>query len=183
MRVSTRLDPIQRDIDLILAEDLSPEGRSRMLASYAREQLEDAQDVNQRALGSVPPHETFVDGRQDAPLEGVRPDGTILFEFALVEDVLVWIGEQLARHAPFLTGRFSESITLFADGTEITPGEPIPSVREYVYLSTVPYARKIERGQSAQAPEGVFEVIAAMASRRFGNIARISFSYRSPFSA
>jgi hypothetical protein len=48
----------------------------------------------------------------------------------------------------------------------------------YEFVSTVPYARKIERGLSPQAPDGVYQVVAVLAQKRFGNVARIRFSYR-----
>jgi hypothetical protein len=47
-------------------------------------------------------------------------------------------------------------------------------------VNTQPYARKIERGHSKQAPNGVYETVAHLAARRFGNMARIRFGYRSP---
>jgi hypothetical protein len=47
-------------------------------------------------------------------------------------------------------------------------------------VNTQPYARKIEKGLSPAAPDGVYEVVAALAKRRFGNIASIKFSYRAP---
>lgn len=62
MAVKTRLEPLDRDIALILDQELSPGARSRRLAEFAKEQLVVAQDQNRRALGAVPPHETFVDG-------------------------------------------------------------------------------------------------------------------------
>ena len=48
-----------------------------------------------------------------------------------------------------------------------------------MFLNAQSYARKIERGQSSQAPDGVYEAVAAMAARRFGNVARIRFGFRS----
>jgi len=47
-----------------------------------------------------------------------------------------------------------------------------------VFLNIQPYARKIERGQSSQAPDGVYQAVATLAQRRFGNVAKITFSYR-----
>ena len=46
-------------------------------------------------------------------------------------------------------------------------------------LNAQPYARKIERGQSDQAPDGVYEGVATLAKRRFGNVAFVGFGYRS----
>ena len=46
---------------------------------------------------------------------------------------------------------------------------------EYVFINTVPYARKIERGSSSQAPDGVYQAVAMLARDRFGNVARITY--------
>lgn len=179
MPVSIKVEPINRDIAVILRDDLSPEARSATLAEFAREVLAEGERTNQVALGRIPPHETFVDGREGAQPESVRPDGVIIFEFSLLEDLFSWIGEQLVLHSPVKSGRFARSFKFFADGIEVAENAPVsPLVSEFVFLNTQPYSRKIERGESPQAPDGVFQAVAALAMRRFGNIARISFSYR-----
>lgn len=178
MAIRTRIEPIERDIAVLFADDLSPEARSMQLAAYAREQFDAVQAENTRIIGQTPPHEQFVDGRRDAPLESVKPDGRIVFEFDLINELFAWIGEQLVVHSPVLTGRYQRSHLFFADGVEIAVGAVPPEAREYAFVNAVPYARKIERGLSDQAPDGVYEAVAALASRRFGNVARIRFTYR-----
>ncbi len=182
MTVRTRVQPIDREIALMIAEDLSPQARSKALATFGAEQIEDARQTNRTILGRIPRHTIAVDGRIGVALESVRPDGVILAEFELVDDVLIWIGEQLAKHSPKLTGSYAKSHTIFADGVEIVLGGKVPNAAEYVFINTKPYARKIERGQSSQAPDGVYQVVAALARRRFGNIVRIGFSYRTAIS-
>jgi hypothetical protein len=178
MAVRTRITPINRNIELIMQRSLSPQAQSVRLASYARARLAEAQEINRQALGRVPPHETFVDRRQGAPLESVKPDGLIVFDFELLDDLFAWIGEQLVIHAPVLTGEYQRSFVFFADGVEVDPGAQVPPAQEYVFLNTQPYARKIERGLSDQAPDGVFQAVATLAKERFGNMASIRFSYR-----
>lgn len=105
----------------------------------------------------------------------MRPDGVIQYEFELLGDLFVWIADQLQKHSPVLTGRFQKSFTFFADGNEIDVGGVIPhDAREFVFVSSAPYARKIERW------DGVFESVAVLARQRFGNQASIGFSFRSP---
>ncbi len=178
MAVSSRIDPLDRDIELIIANDLSPAARSAHLANFAREKLAEAQAGNQVALGRVPPHETIVDQRRGAVVETVKPDGTIVFEFEMIETALAAIGEMLVLQSPVLSGDYQDSHVLLADGIAITPGQPIPAASEYVFVNSQPYARKIERGLSPQAPEGVYHAVAVLASRRFGNLASVKFSYR-----
>jgi hypothetical protein len=180
MVISTRLDPIDRDIDLIVSSELSPKAQSERIAAYAREQLADAQNTNRGALGYLPPHRTYVDARANAPLESVRPNGgIILFEFELVETMLSVIAEMLRRGSPVRSGLYQSSHALFADGTEVEAGSRPPDASEYAFINTQPYARKIERGLSPQAPEGVYHVVAELAAKRYGNIALVRFGFRS----
>lgn len=180
MAFSVRLDPIAKDLELFIKQGLSPAERSKAFAGYARQELNKAKANNRAALGRETPHMTFVDGAKNRPLEAVKPDGVIVFEFELINDILSWVGRQLVLHSPRLTGRYQDSHMLFADGAEIKAGAPLPAADEYVYLNPLPYARRIERGWSGQAPDGVYEAVAALAKRRFGNMARVTFGYRLP---
>lgn len=179
--IRTKVESIDKDIEVIIREDLSPEAQSKALANFARNKLREGQDQNERAIGYVPPHETYVDGSRRTDVEGVRPDGTIVFEFDLVNDVFEYIGSLLVKHSPYKSGAYAGSHAFYIDGAEYSAGDNIPpSWNEAAFVNTQPYARKIERGQSPQAPEGVYESVAHMASSRFGNLVKIRFSYRSP---
>jgi hypothetical protein len=177
MAITVRMATMHRDVEVLLDDILSPQARSRHIADFARDQFRDAQATNRQALGRVPPHESFVDGRQTDDFDSVRPDGQITITFQLIGEVLEWIGEQLVLASPVLTGAYSRTHAIFADGIETT-GKGISEGSSFVFLNTRPYARKIELGQSDQAPEGVYEAVAAVAANRFGNIAKIAFTYR-----
>lgn len=178
MSVRSRISSFNRDVELLISDALSPKAQSRALAAFAREELARAQAQNSAALGRVPPHDTFVDGQRREDVDTVKPNGRIVFEFHLVNEVLAWISEQLVVNSPILTGRYVASHALFVDGVEIEPGRMPLDGKEYVFVNTLPYSRKIERGLSPQAPDGVYQAIAAVAARRFGNIARVHFTYR-----
>lgn len=178
MALRTRVEPISRDLELLFAQDLSPAVRSKQLAAFAGEVIDEAKETNRRVLGVVPPHTITVDGREGAPLASVRPDGIVRAEFELVNEALAWINTQLQMHSPVLSGRYAKSHELFADGVDTENPNAAPPAQEYVFLNIQPYARKIERGQSSQAPDGVYQAVATLARRRFGNIAKIDFSYR-----
>ena len=182
MSIVTRVQPIERDIALLIDETASPEAASRLIASTARAALADAQQKNTAALGHAPDFERTVDGRRNAPEETVRPDGVIVYAFdvGLQGDVVDWCWQEVLRRAPVRSGRFAASQVLYADGMPVETPDPTLQAQEWVILSTEPYARKIERGQSAQAPDGLYEAIATLAQRRFGNIARVRFGYRVP---
>lgn len=175
---AARIPSIAREIEVMISEELSPQAQSRHLADFARGALKEAQDQNRAALGRVPDHRSFVDGRETEVLDTVRPDGRITFEFQLLDQVLEWIGEQLVQGSPVLSGLYARSHALFADGVEKEPGKMPADATEFVFINVLPYARKIERGLSPQAPDGVYEAVAAVAAGRFGNIAKIRFGFR-----
>jgi len=182
MALQTRIQPLGREFELFLSEDLGPKARSAALAAFAAETIEEAKQANKQVLGVVPPYEVFVDGQEGVPLTSVKPDGVIRAEFELVNEALAWINTQLQMHSPVLSGRYAKSHELFADGIDTENPNVAPPAEEYVFLNIQPYARKIERGLSPQAPDGVYQAVATLAQRRFGNVAKITFSYRTAIS-
>jgi hypothetical protein len=179
------VEPLDLDFAVLIADEFSPAARSARIADFAREQLAAAQATNAAALGFVPAHQTVVDGAAGISEDHVRPDGVIVYTFELLGELFAWISEQLRVHAPVRSGRFRDSFELFADGVLVDPAGEIPPAREYVFLSPLAYARKIEGSavrppESRQAPDGVFEAVAALAAQRFGNQALIRFSFRAP---
>jgi hypothetical protein len=179
MKVNTRISPIRQQIDLVIQRTMSPEAQTARVAQVAREQLAEAQEINRQSIGRIPPHESFVNGTRSDRFEDVQPGRSILSRFDIIADLFVWIDEQLIIHSPVLTEAYAKSHTFYADGTEADPARP-PEASEFVFLSALPYSRKIERGLSKQAPSEVYEAVTVLAQRRFGNRASISFGYRSP---
>lgn len=179
MALSVRVDSIAKDIDIIIRQELGPEARSKVIANFARQELRKGQDQNQKVLGRVPPHKTFVDGAQSQSEDRVKPDGgQIVYEFELVTNGLAWIDQQLRIHAPKDSGRFERGFVFFADGAQADPDDP-PPAKTYTYTNREPYTRKIERGLSPQAPDGVFEAVAAMARQRYGNLMKVQYGFAS----
>jgi hypothetical protein len=184
--VRTRVEPLDRDVSLLIDELLSPQAQSKQFAAAAQVFLNEADETNLQVLGRVPRNKTFVDGREGAALSSVRPDGVIVREYELVIDLLVFIADELRAVSPHRSGRYQKSHTLFADGTEVPPGAVIPDANEYVFLSDAPYARKIEGAkgrapESPMAPRGVYQITALKANARYSNLAKIKFVWRSPF--
>lgn len=179
------IDPIDIEIAALINEELSPKARSAALAGIARDVLAAAQDQNNQALGHIPPHTTTVDGAQGASEDAVRPDGQIVYAFQMADELVGWIREQLLVFSPVSAtdshpGLYRSSNVLFADDVEIAPDQPVPQASRYTFFNTTPYARPIERGESSQAPSGVYEAVAALAAQRFGNQADISFAFIAP---
>lgn len=178
MPVTTRIEPIARDLAVFVNEFKSRD-RSQVLADFAQGEINDAKEINRAALGRVPIYVVHVDGRKGAPLESVRPDGVIAVEFELSTDLFQFIFDTLNRFSPVKpTGTYKRSNRMFADGQEFTIGQNIPPADEYVFINSVPYAKKIERGFSSQSPDGVYQATALLARARFGNIAKIMYGFR-----
>jgi len=147
-------------------------------AAFARTEIDSAKAENAAILGAVPRVRIFVDGHEGAALESVRANGVVVAEFELMGEVLVYIHQQLVQHSPVKSGRYQHSHVLFADGAQVEPGLGAPVASEYVFVNTQPYARKLEKGASSEAPNGVYQAVAAMAKQRFSRLARITFDYR-----
>jgi hypothetical protein len=180
MGVRVRVDVISRDIFFAPGGGLSPQDQSKALAEFARAKIAEADAINAKSSGSAVSREVYVDGVRGAALETVKPNGEIVAEYDLASDVIEWTFAQVRAASPVLTGRYRLSHRLYADGVEVESPKEATNASEIIITSVVPYARKIERGQSPKAPDGVYQAVAALAQRRFGNIARIRFTYRSP---
>jgi hypothetical protein len=167
----------------------------RLTADTARLKLREVQGARPRR------YKQFVDGVEGAPLGSVRPGGNIRFLFGALTGVLQWIYQELRARSPVgpergeaggqhkIPGRIGEVTTqhvhyrdvhwLFVDGAR----DRVPATGETVVVNEVaffvnarPYARRLEHGWSLQAPDGVYELVALEAERRFPD-ARIEFRY------
>lgn len=176
--INVAVEPIDQDIGVMIDDLLSPAAQSAALADYARSVEKETEADNQQALGFIAPHVTIVDGTEGASEDRVRPDGTIVYEFTLLNDLFAFIDQMLIEHSPVKSGRYDKSHELFADGVVIDPNGEIPPASEYYFANTQPYARKIEEGESSAFPDGVYQGIATLAKDRFDNLATISFDYR-----
>ncbi len=180
----TRIEPIRRDITLMVNRALSKENQQKMFVAAARRILAEADAKNLAALGLAVGHETFVDGARSESIDQARAN--IVRAYELLPLALTAIGALLWRYSPFRRGTFRASHILYADGAEIGRvsgnGWQAPDiderVRELVFVSSVIYARPLERGRSKQAPGGVSQVVAALARQQFSRFAKISFTYR-----
>jgi len=187
-------EPINRDIRLLL-DGLSPSEATLQFARLATEHIDDAKKQNRQRLGREPQAKTYVNGTLNAPLENVGINGVIFTEFELITDILLFISTMLDKFSPVgkerdrrpgHPGLYQRSHVLFADNVEVDITTPalvpqISAADEFVFVNTVPYARKIERGLSNQAPDGVYQAVATMARRKYSRVAKIEFTYRSIF--
>lgn len=176
--LQTRIDPLERDIAVLIADTLSPAAQSRALADYARETIADIDRRNAQTLGRQARHRTYVDGREGAPLDSVKPSGRIIAEWDVIDHVLTFIMDELRRRSPVRSGRWRSSHILMADGVEITLGSAPPRAAEFVFVNPEPYSRKIELGRmrlSVETP--IYEAVEQLARRRFGAAAKTRYTW------
>lgn len=180
-----RLTAGMRTTELAVQAGADPAKAARRVAIFHRTAVAEAREQNRRVLGTSPPGEvTTVDGKRGAPLESVKLDGgriSTLFPTYLIGEILEYIDFLLISRSPIGpeggAGTYNRSHRLFADGTETDPATPKLDANEWVFISTLPYSRKIERGQGKSPKEGVYQGAAALANQKFGNIARIRFTF------
>lgn len=190
MSVRTRIDNIERDIGLMLAADLSPEAMAREFAAFARQERDKALQQNTAVMGRAPQYETYVDGKAGVDESAAKVPGTIAYEFELGTEVVQWVWDLLLSRAPKQSGRYRASIWIYADGVKVPGPAATNGAAEIVIVSTTAYSRKIEgrraggaitsKPQGRAPQDGVFEGATLLASRRFGNVASIKFTFAVP---
>ncbi len=166
---------------------LAPALRQKQAAAFALVALAGAQVVNRAVLGYAPTFRTLVDGSVGNALTAVNTNGgkiSFEFEFDDVEDVLMFIAAELPLRSPRRSGDYIRGHILLADGVQIPMHPPFPRAREFVFVNTVRYARKIEMGTTEsgrafviQVPPHVYEMTAQAASKQFPK-ASIEMTYR-----
>lgn len=121
-----------------------PAERARLLAAFARRQR-DTLIAEGRA---APTYQTFVDGREGAREEAVRPDGVIRYVFATTARAAAFALAFLQAASPVLSGRFRRSWVVVVNGARWSGNlATIPPGAVVHLLNTTPYARRIEVGR------------------------------------
>ena len=130
-----------RSVKLFVSQNLTPQAQSTALASYARADVARLQNERRAPLD----YTIFVDGREDAAPETVKPQGTIVYRFnGLAEAVAFALGFCIAR-SPFRTGRYRKSWFVLVDGRAWNADfRDIPVGSEVYVVNTQPYHRKLE---------------------------------------
>lgn len=182
---------VERHARVLMDRATSAEARSKRLAEVAREQLTIAETQNALVLGHVPEHVTIVDGRVGASEDTVKPDGRIVYEFNTSNraELLNWILTQLRKFAPVLSGRFRDSIRVYADAVEVSGPLDAVDAETITFVATTAYARKLEGQRDAsgalrrpplspQAPNGIFHAVATLAeTRQWSKLAKVQFTF------
>jgi hypothetical protein len=123
-----------------------------------------------------------VDGHLNAPEESVKSNGVIVYSYQRLDVIVQYAMDVLFDKSPVLTGVYRNNHTLLINGAparnlaEYSPGD------EITIANPVPYARKIEVGSMQMTVPGtdhVYQQAAQLVKARYGNMARISFTFRS----
>jgi hypothetical protein len=184
LMISGGIDGTDQDFQTILIDDLGPKAVSAAIAQLAREAIAEAESINAAALGEPVTYQTTVDGRIGDDFDKVSPDGVIVATFDVKTEALSWIEQQLVAHSPVRTGHYQKSHRVLVDGAITSIGAIAVDVTRVVFAPLASYAPEIEPhdgkdGESRKAPDGVYQVVAALARQRFGNVADISFAWLS----
>lgn len=123
----------------------------------------------------------IVDGQMGAREESVRPDGVITYIYPRLDAVVQYAMEVLFDLSPVLSGQYRKSHTIFAGGAAVPDLKNWRPDDEIVITNPIPYARKIELGIMKMRVPGSAKVYSQAAKKvraRFGNVAKIGFTYR-----
>lgn len=146
-----------------------------------------AADARDRVLNGTPrptAYRQIVNGIADAPLSAVRPDGEIIFAWQYLGAVAREVFDLTIASAPRGTGAYIAGIRVLLDGVAGSIDAVTAETKQVAIVPSVPYARRLEVGLRAgggkfvlQVPLHNVELIARMASRLYGGLATIDFSY------
>lgn len=122
-----------------------------------------------------------VDGVRGAREEQVRPDGTIIYVYPRLDEVVQAAMDLLFELSPVLSGAYRMGHTLFVDGVEARNLGGWSGQGQILISNVLPYSRKIELGKMTMRVPGsdhVYEQAEFALRQRFGNQARIIFTFR-----
>lgn len=155
------------DFQLLIDNTLSVAGQVSEYVDFALETELAAQLIDEEILNRIVNVKTYIDGALDT-IDRVRSlSDVITFEFMITEDILNFIDQQLNLHSPVKTGKYKASHVLFADGILVPDVSKAPTAHEFMFINTTPYSLKVEAGESPMAPNGVYELSAHEAQKKF----------------
>lgn len=160
-----------------LARESTLEATQRMLVATAKRE-------HGRVMGTEPRPTSFtrfVDGKQGAPEDAVRPDGVIVYTYPRLTHVAQYAMEALFDLSPVLSGEYRVAHTLFLNGQAVENLRNYKRGDDVVITNSVPYARKIDLGVMTMRVPGtsrVYEQAVRLVNARYGNVAKVLFAWR-----
>lgn len=141
-------------------------------------------------------HTQWMDGRKGAAIETVKADGVAHFEFRYIPEVIAFAGEVLFVNSPvdehpkadnivfrverlvFVNGVYDDVLISGADADDFKNLLAHPRGAEFTITDDEPYAGRLERGFSKQAPNGVYSIACDTVRRRYGELVTVEFRWR-----
>lgn len=123
-----------------------------------------------------------VDGVTGAREEAVKVNGRIVYRYPRLEEIVRAAMEMLFDLSPVLSGEYRFGHTILVGGAAVSDLSAWDGTGEVVITNVLPYSRKIESGRMKMRVPGtdhVYEQAQFLLRQRFGNQARIKFTYRS----
>lgn len=158
------------DIQALIDDTLSDAAQARMFSELVAEITSEIKQLDERILQHPVEVTRLVDGVAGT-ITSIHQ--TVTLEFAISEDILGFIANLLAMHSPVGSGvdkhpgQYKFSNKLYGDGILVSDISRPPQAKEFIFINTLPYAGKIASGESSQAPNGVYEVVANESQKRF----------------
>lgn len=180
MPVSRKFPVVTRRIAFEGDGIFSPSARAEAFAGMALSSIREIDAENDAILGRDVQYEMRVNSRPVPNFYGIKETDTLSAHWRLGSAVAEFILATLRQAGPVLKGDYRASATMYVDGVESEDPSAADPANEILFLSTVPYARKIERGKKGYAPGAVYQAVAALAKARFSNMALIKFTYAQP---
>jgi len=134
--------------------------------------------------GFKPSYRQIVDSILGAPLDRVKPSGTIVFAWDYLDEIVSDTYGALVNRLPKVTGKLSQSVLVFVDGALGDASAIPPGTKEIKLVVSADYARRIEVGRkrhsfdpfSAGGHHAVVET-QQVAKRLWGTAAQITFRF------
>lgn len=156
---------------------LSEEAASRKLASFARRERDRFLHERAGTSGVAPRFRVFVNGREGASEDTVKPPGPIVYRFDFGREAAQYVIEFLQARSPKDSGLYASSHRLIQGGSYVEPA----AVRldlPFTVVNVQPYSRKIEVGAMRMSvPPHVYEDAAQAFRRRYGNLVNVRVVY------
>lgn len=190
-RSSDKLASFGRQITAMKAQVVGA-ALQQMEVAVARTALADALADQQQRSGITPSYTVTVDGRIGAPLESVKPGGKIVIDFDYQREIAQVALDRLIALSPYRTKRpgadpathYRDQHAIFINGAPASDLAGLKPGDAVAFVNLQPYSRKIElvsattgRRLSAEAPDGVYAVVAQELRQRYGNVAAIATDF------
>ena len=158
---------------------------SKRLLIDTAEKVRDRTMAQQASRAGVrPAYAQIVDRRRDAPLQTVRPDGVIVFEWSYLREISSEAVRLLTERGPELKGDWKRSIPVFVDDTAASLSAINERTRLVEVSPVIIYARRLEIGRDKKggpfvvnAPPHLVQETAKTLARFYRNVANIKHSF------